>query len=84
MANKKTGRPTGSKTDPAPSVDAPASRCPACGSTERKPYYGTPTELAYLFTDAAGNETTHVVWKNTNCLKCGQKRRDKIHENRTI
>jgi hypothetical protein len=61
-----------------PIVDAPPSCCPKCGSTERTDYANT-TRVAYNGIHK-GREYTHVVWRSTSCLACGQRRRDRSYE----
>lgn len=58
-----------------------ASRCPKCGSTERTGYEHV-SEMEFGGKDPEGNEYTHVVRKSTNCKACGQRRIDRILENR--
>jgi ferredoxin len=73
---KKRGRPPGSKTETKPVAAAVLSRCAKCGSTERAAYTN-PTELEYAGTTADGQPYTHVVYRSTKCLSCGQCRRDR-------
>ena len=81
-AAKKAGRPKGSTNRPAAEIDAPKSRCPSCGSTDRLPYHRT-VETPYPGADALGNPCTHVVRRWTRCAACGQHRIDKSYELRT-
>lgn len=77
---KQRGRPQGSANIESV-VTVAASRCAACGSTERAPYSNT-RELDHGGTTTDGQDFTHVVWRSTRCLKCGQARVDKTFENR--
>lgn len=74
------GRPKDSKNITTIAIAEP-SRCPVCESTERAPYTNT-TELDYAGMTSDGLPYTHVVWRSTHCLNCGQHRRDKALENR--
>lgn len=78
----KAGRPKGSINQPATEVEAPKSRCPSCGSTDRGPYHRT-VETPYPGSDALGNPCTHVVRRYTRCAACGQHRVDKSYELRS-
>lgn len=52
-----------------------------CRSTEREPYENRQ-ELECGGTNADGSPYTHVVWANTVCRRCGQRRRDRWTEHR--
>lgn len=80
---KKPGRPPGSENREYDYVPAEPTRCrvPGCGSTERAPYHH-PTEHEIAGVDNEGKPYTHVVWRRTHCLACGQHRVDKWFENR--
>lgn len=75
------GRPKGKSTEPAPEVEASATRCPRCQSTVRGAY------LSYRELHAGGVDSrtrkkfTHTVWRRTRC-ECGQLRTDRLRENR--
>ena len=60
------------------------TRCPVCGSTDRKGYNNTRTVRARGLDaeDANGNRVTHITYRRTRCAHCGQRRRDKFRENR--
>jgi len=75
---KKTGRPAGSKNCNL-EVDAPATRCPVCRSTDRGPYFGK-TEQFFRGLDASGQPYTHIVRRRCRCEKCGQIRIDRTYE----
>lgn len=73
---RKRGRPPGSKTQTLPQVETAATACPSCKSTERGPYFNTRG------VNVAGVHPTlgiysHVTWRRTQCLTCGQYRDDK-------
>jgi len=69
-------RPKGSKNRAAPLVDSVPSRCPHCGSTERSPYSEHVRE--YEITGVHdGQPFTHIVYRPTQCLGCGQWRIDR-------
>jgi len=74
------GRPEKSKTVKRDQCEVHPSRC-ACGSTERKPYTGTPHVQEYSGINN-GKEYTHIVRRVTKCARCGQARRDLSYENR--
>lgn len=76
---KPAGRPAGKPNHPLAQADAVPSRCPKCGSTERGPYI-SKTEQDVTGVDPA---YTHVIWRRTKCLACGQHRSDRSYENRT-
>jgi len=73
------GRPIGSKNIRTEAV-AEVSRCPQCGSTEREKYEN-PTEIEQGGV-RDGKPFTHIVWRSTRCVACGQSRRDRTYENR--
>ena len=78
---RKLGRPPGSKTQDIPHAEAILTRCPTCGSTERSDYINRREhECAGVTPD--GKPYTHTVWRDTTCLKCGQRRCDITRENR--
>lgn len=63
-------------------VDAVASRCKRCGSTNRTRYFHTQEMELASGKDLLGNPATHVVWRRCKCEDCGQYRSDKTFENR--
>lgn len=73
------GRPPGAKNISVEAI-VDVSRCPQCGSTEREKY-SNPTEMEQAGT-FKGQAFTHIVWRSTRCLTCGQSRRDRTYENR--
>lgn len=77
----KPGRPPGARTKKWEIVETVPAACPKCGSTKRAPYKGSPIEKAILG-ERGGRMFTHVVWRRTHCLQCGQHRKDKSFENR--
>jgi len=77
----KGGRPEGAKTQPRPEAVAVPTRCPVCGSTERKPYTQTRVQ-EWAGTDPDGHPYTHIVRRWTACAACGQARIDRVYENR--
>jgi hypothetical protein len=62
-------------------VDVGLSRCRKCQCTERSPYTNT-TEREIGGVTADGRPYTHILWRSTKCLNCGQCRRDRCFENR--
>lgn len=82
MPKKKiaSGRPAGSKTVKLPPVTGEKTRCQACSSTEREPYWATIEHPIDGVKD--GKPYTHVVWRRTKCRNCGQHRQDRFFENR--
>lgn len=78
--NKSKGRPQGSRTTNQAPVNAEKTRCTACGSTEREPYFATVEHEIPGVRD--GQPHTHVVWRRTRCRNCGQVRQDRYFENR--
>lgn len=79
---KDAGRPEGSKNKSYDQATANPSRCRPCGSTERAPYMGSPVEHKITGVDLQGHHYTHVVFRRTKCLNCGQVRTDRSYENR--
>lgn len=73
------GRPAGSANVKA-TADAAASRCPACGSTNRNAYEGTPNVQEYSG-ESNGQPYTHIVRRRCQCADCGQYRIDRTFEN---
>lgn len=63
-----------------PTIQISGSRCPKCHSTERTEYYGT-IRRPLVGIDSLGRAYTHVIWRRTKCLSCGQFRIDKTYEN---
>lgn len=78
--SKGAGRPTGATTGKYQLVDAHPTRCPKCGSTERSDYFGTVERSISGIRD--GQPHTHIIWRRTQCLSCGQLRQDRSYENR--
>lgn len=77
-AKPKTTPMSARSKAPTPIVDAPASCCPKCGSTERTDYSDT-TRIAHNGIHN-GREYSQVVWRTTACKMCGQRRRDRSYE----
>lgn len=77
MSKRKTG-----SAKEVPTITVAASRCRACGSTDRDQYFATRV-LAIDGMTSDGELYTHVVWRRTRCQGCGQYRIDKSFENRT-
>jgi hypothetical protein len=69
------------KPEKTPIVPATATRCPACGSTDRSGYHRT-TEADYSGLTPDGQACTHIVRRWTTCAACGQQRVDRSYENR--
>lgn len=69
--NRKPGRPTGSKTKERDEAEAPASKCRACGSTDRAPYSKK---------DVQHYDGQQIIRRWTHCLECGQHRVDITRE----
>lgn len=80
-AKKTAGRPAGKPNHQVAHATAVVTACPACGSTEREPYYNR-REMAAGGVDSAGKPYTHVIWRRTKCAACGQVRDDRHFENR--
>lgn len=81
MAQPTTGRPRGSRNQPANQTDGQLTRCAKCGSTEREPYQWKQ-EQEFAGTDGGGQPYTHIVRRRTRCAACGQMRIDRTFENR--
>ena len=85
---KKPGRPPGStsKKTAAETVEAPKSRCRACGSTEREAYTTKHIQTyAGVIPEGypdAGQPFTAIMRRRTLCADCGQHRIDRTYENR--
>ena len=69
---RSPGRPPESTNRDYDIVDVQPSAC-RCGSTERTPYEGKPQEFVQEFTDHA----RVTIWRRTQCLACGQHRKDR-------
>lgn len=76
VQDKKPGRPVGAPNKEYDVVDAQATSCKRCQSTNRKPYRGKPRQLIQQFTD----KIVKMVWRRTACLDCGKPRMDKFTE----
>jgi hypothetical protein len=74
------GRPAGSRNIDVVVTVLP-SACPKCQSTDRTPYVN-PVEYPYAGVTADDRPYTHIVWRSTRCLGCGQNRKDRCYENR--
>lgn len=72
----KAGRPKGTTHFERELVDAPASRCPQCGSTERLHYQHLNVIEGEGF-DPQGRPYTAVELRPTRCTSCGQSRIDR-------
>lgn len=79
-AGERKGRPPGSPNI-TEVVDVIPSRCRKCGCTERTPY-ANAQEMEFGGTTGDGRPFTHIVWRSTRCVGCGQGRRDRVFENR--
>ena len=77
---RKRGRPAGAKTGNYEAAETVATQCPKCGSSNRTPYFGTVEREIDGMKD--GQTFTHVVWRRTKCVDCGQLRQDRTYENR--
>jgi len=66
--------------NPSPIVEGTLTACRACGSTNRTKYTNhREIEHSLLVED---RPYTHVVWRDTSCADCGQRRTDRHLENR--
>lgn len=65
----KRGRPKGSKTRPAKTVDAKLPRCRGCGGTDFKVLRSTTRNLVGV-DPHSGDRYTSVVWQRAICRKC--------------
>lgn len=75
---KPRGRPKGAKTKDAPVVEVVPTRCPACGSTQRGSYFGTPRHLKIKGIND-GVEYVSITYRRCKCTKCGQLRMEKTY-----
>jgi hypothetical protein len=57
----------------------PLSCCPSCGSAKREDYHNV-RRLPFGGITPDGRAYTHVIWRRTRCLDCGQARDDKSFE----
>ena len=71
-------RPKGQTTETL-TVHVEASRCPTCGSTKRRDYYGI-TRQHYAGTTGDGKPYNVIVRRRTVCADCGQNRIDRTLE----
>lgn len=77
MSNKK-GRPPGAQNISGV-VTVQADRCKMCDSTRRAPYTNATVHDYPGIDETTGKPYTATVWRNTNCLDCGQRRRVREH-----
>lgn len=77
------GRPKGAPNKQVDQVVAEPSRCKTCHSTDREAYHAKQ-EIESPGVDLAGKPYTHVIWRRTKCLTCGQHRIDRTYENRRV
>ena len=79
-AKPKAGRPQGSTNKQVDQATAEVSTCRMCQSTRRAPYMNkVEQQIAGV---RNGKPFTHIVWRRTRCLDCGQHRSDVTWENR--
>ena len=76
----KRGRPKGAKTLDRDVVEIIPACCQRCGSTTRRPY--DKVRERAVPGNINGKQYTHVVWRRTACLACGQARVERHYENR--
>lgn len=75
---KKPGRPAGSPNRQYDIVDVemvPLSKC-RCGSTDRSAYSQNPEKHTQKFSDGM----IVTTWQKTQCLRCGQWRKDRTQQ----
>jgi len=72
------GRPAGSTTAQVDTVPVEASRCRACGSTERTKYINRREHE--IEGEHNGQPYNLVVWRRCTCTACGQARDDRTYE----
>ena len=75
---KKKGRPKGARTEDNPVVIVDVPKCPKCGSINRDNYSHTKTMDFNGIHN--GQVYTKVIWRQTKCADCFQKRIDKFFE----
>jgi nitrate reductase cytochrome c-type subunit len=87
MAKRKprleSEKPDALTPSPRQEVEAEASRCLKCGSTERERYTATRVQ-PFAGVDPAGRPYTHIVRRWTRCAACKQARIDRTFENRVL
>jgi predicted Zn-ribbon and HTH transcriptional regulator len=76
---KKTGRPKGTRAEPAQTVVAEPTRCPKCQSTQRDKYLSFH-EQAVFGMRSGGMPYTRIIKRRCRCANCGQVRIDKSYE----
>ena len=78
---KHPGRPQGAKTRKLPSVDVHPSRCPGCGSTSRGKYSQALRMVLHAPQQTQnGFKFDEMVYRVTQCRKCGKFRKDVFFE----
>jgi hypothetical protein len=73
------GRPQGRANIERVEAVGVVSRCPKCDSTEREAYSRNRTivqAVAGAVEPGTGKPVTHMIFRTTKCLTCGQHRRD--------
>lgn len=79
---RKQGHPrplSAEEIKPTPTTEVEASRCRACGSTNRTGYHHV-TVQEYAGVTGDGRPYTSIVRRRTECLDCGQTRIDRSFE----
>jgi len=77
--NADRGRPPGAENREYLQADAVPSACPKCKSTERAEYR-RKTVIVQTGRTPEGRPYNRIVLRPTNCLRCGQHRRDRSLE----
>lgn len=79
MSKAKKGRPVGSPNREVDVVQAVATSCKKCGSTQRSPYVNRRV-MHVSGVEANGKTYKTVIWRRCQCLGCGQWRDDVSRE----
>jgi hypothetical protein len=76
---KPQGRPQGKANIERLEATGVVSRCPKCSSTDREAYSRNRTivqAVAGAVEPGTDKPVTHMIFRTTRCLTCGQHRRD--------
>ncbi len=68
----RPGRPRGAKTADRPEAICRPGRCPRCKSSRRRAFRDGPVNEMFVTMQVSGETYNHQLWRNTECLDCGQ------------
>jgi hypothetical protein len=74
-SSKTRGRPEGAKSIERPLTTFRPAQCPTCQSSRRAPFRDGPVAEESIAVEIEGQVYNREVWRNTECLDCGQQYR---------